>query len=722
MARVWLGKTQDIKKLGLFMAGGITLAVALLAWGEPDLLSTPFRLIENTTIDLRFRVFRGERPAAPEIVIVAVDEKSIREIGRWPWSRSVQARLVESIARHKAKVIGIDVIYAEPEVTELKRGLQDVRTRAQAAGAPKEFRGILDKKLEESDTDTKFERSIAGAGNVVLALPLVVPVSESCQPVEMVPPKFITRSLFMLVRNSSSGEALEPQCATGAIPPLSRFADAAASLGHVYSIPDRDGVTRYEYLAVRYGDDRDYYPSLGLEVARMYLDIPRDRMSLTLGEGVRLNHTLIPTDQKARMLINHVGKEQSFQYVSATDVIHDRVPPDVFAGKAVFVGTAALGTYDQKATPFSANFPGVEKNATVTENILTQHFLHQSVYDKLIDLLLILLFGFGLGLLLPKMGALPGAMLAAAGFVGYAAVAQYLFVAQGLLLAVVYPLFTIMVVFVSVTVLRFMTEEKQAKEVRAMFSSYVNPLIVAELIKDPAKAKLGGQRKELTMLFSDVKGFTTFCEQHPPEQVVPLLNEYLTAMTEVVFHWNGTLDKFIGDAVVAFWGAPLDQPDHVALALKCALHMRKRLAELQEDWKARGLPALDSGIGINTGEVLVGNIGAEGKKMDYTMIGDYVNLAARAEGLTRKFDVPVVLTEYTAERLKAILERPGTDKMRSDVRQGMGRVNLRRLSTVKVKGKAQPVAIYGIASLGHGEASIVIEDAETAEVIEMTEK
>lgn len=718
MARVWLGKTRNIQQIGFFLAGAITLAVGLLALIEPDLLVTPFRRIESATIDFRFRVFRGPRPAAPDVVIVAVDERSIKEIGRWPWSRTTQARLVEGIANGGAKVIGLDVIYSEPEVTELKRGLQEVRAGAQAAGAPKAVQGLLDQKLKESDTDAQFERSVRKAGNVVLALPLVVPVSDSCQQVEGAPPNYITSTLFMMVKQASSGAALEPQCATSAVPPLRQFAGAAASLGHVYTIPDRDGVTRYEYLAVRYGDDRDYYPSLGLEVARIYLGIPRDHMSLTLGEGVRLDKILIPTDQKARMLINHVGKEQSFRYVSAADVIHGRVEPNTFTNKAVFVGTAALGTYDQKTTPFSANFPGVEKNATVAENIITQQFLEQSVYDKPIDLALILLFGFGLGVYLPKMRALPGAMLAAIAFFGYAAVAQYLFTHQGLLLAVVYPLFTILVVFVAVTVLRFMTEEKQAKEIRAMFSSYVSPRIVEELIKDPTKAKLGGQRKELTMLFSDVKGFTTLCEQHPPEQVVPLLNEYLTAMTEVVFHWNGTLDKFIGDAVVAFWGAPTDQPNHVELALKCAMHMRRRLGELQEGWKTRGLPLLDNGIGINTGDALVGNIGAEGKKMDYTMIGDHVNLAARAEGLTRKFNVSVVITENTAERLKPLLDAA---RVRDKLGR-LGRVELRRLAIVKVKGKAQPVGIYGLASRGHGEASVVTEDAATAEVVEMSEK
>ena len=720
MARVWLGKTRNIQKLGFLLASTITVVVGLLSWVEPDALVTPFRRIESATVDFRFRTFRGPRPANQEIVIVAVDEKSIKEIGRWPWSRATQARVVDGIAEDGAKVIGLDIIYSEPEVTELQRSLTEALAGARAAGAPASVQSLLDRKRKDADADGRFAQSLQKAGNVILALPLIVPESEApCrEPMRLPPPGYVKRNQFMMVKQASSGEALEPVCARDAAVPLRAFADAAAGLGSVYTIPDRDGVTRYEYLAVQYGDDHDYYPSLGLEVARLYLGLPRDRMSLTLGEGVRLGDRLIPTDQKARMLINHVGPERSFQYVSAADVIHGRVPRGTFRGKAVFVGTAALGTYDQKTTPFSANFPGVEKNVTVAENIIDRQFLEQSVYAGPIDLSLILLFGFGLGAVLPRLQALSGAAVASTAFFGYAAVAQYMFAHEGLLVAVVYPLFTIALVFVSVTVLRFMTEEKQAKEVRAMFSSYVSPRIVEELIKDPAKAKLGGQRKELTMLFSDVKGFTTFCEQHPPEQVVPLLNEYLTAMTEVVFYWNGTLDKFIGDAVVAFWGAPIEQPNHVELALKCAMHMRRRLGELQEGWRARGVPVLDSGIGINTGEVLVGNISAEGKKMDYTMIGDHVNLAARAEGLTRKFDVSVVITENTATRLKPLLDK---SRVRDEL-GFVGRIHLQRLAIVKVKGKAEPVGIYTLSSRQHGESSIVIEDETTAEVIEMAEK
>src|SRR5437660_3640383 len=198
-------------------------------------------------------------------------------------------------------------------------------------------------------------------------------------------------------------------------------------------------------------------------------------------------------------------------------------------------------------------------------------------------------------------------------------------------------------------------QERQAQEIRRIFSCYVSPRIVEEMIKDPSKATLGGQRKELTMLFADLFGFTSFTEKHSPEEVVSQLNEYLGAMTEAVFQWDGTLDKFIGDGIVAYWGAPLDQPDHVELAVKCALHMQKQLAELQEKWKAEGRVPFKAGIGIHTGEVVVGNIGAEGKKMDYTMIGDHVNLEARVQELTRECGCCLVISEETAARLRDLI-------------------------------------------------------------------
>jgi adenylate cyclase len=268
---------------------------------------------------------------------------------------------------------------------------------------------------------------------------------------------------------------------------------------------------------------------------------------------------------------------------------------------------------------------------------------------------------------------------------------------------------TITAIVMTITVLRVLTGEKQAREIRTRFSTDVSPTIVEELIKDPAQAALGGQRKELTMLFSDVAGFTAFCEQRKAEDVVAQLNEYLGAMTEVVFHWNGTLDRFVGDAIVVFWAAPVDQPNHVELAVKCALHMRKRLSELHDKWRAEGKTILDNGIGINTGMVVVGNIGAEGKKVDYTMLGNHTNLAARVQRLTRKLGCPVVITEYTAARVKNMIAIAD----RADNRGRLGHVSLRKLGTARMKGRDETIIVYALESLKREEPSSIEEESPT---------
>ncbi|HXC62545.1 MAG TPA: adenylate/guanylate cyclase domain-containing protein, partial [Nitrospiria bacterium] len=321
-------------------------------------------------------------------------------------------------------------------------------------------------------------------------------------------------------------------------------------------------------------------------------------------------------------------------------------------------------------------------------------------------------FGVSLMLILPRVSALRGVAVAVAMLIGYMLLVQYLFEMKGLWITLLYPAATIAFSYTSLTVLRFMTEERQAQEVRRMFSSYVTPKMVAELVKDPDKAKLGGERKELTVLFSDVRGFTTFSENHQPEEVVAILNEYMNAMTEVIFHWDGTLDKFVGDAIMVFWGAPLDQPNHAELAIRCALHMQKRLGELQEKWRADGKETLDAGIGMNSGEMVVGNMGAEGKKMDYTVIGDNVNLAARVESLTRQYNARILITESTYHGAKDLIEvreifanekrsrATGIKhKERRRKRMKIGHALFKDLDAVKVKGKVKPVRIFEVVGI-----------------------
>lgn len=667
----------------------ITIGLAFLTWLAPNVVVR----LDNTALDFQFRL-RGERSPGQEVILVLVDEKSLKEVGRWPWPRDKQARLIDQIHAGEPTVVGLDIIYAEPEESITVRDIKTwLAAERQKDPLPSNVLGLLEKHLHELDTDQQLAQSMARAGTAVLAVPFLVQESQTIVSLSdrtRAVQDHLRRSEFMLIKQTKSAEESHPYDATAMLPPLSLFAQQARSLGHVYRLPDHDGITRREVLALRYGDA--YYPSFALEIARLYLKQTREHMALLLGDGVQLGPTVIPTDQKLRMLINYAGRELRFPWVSATDVIHDRVPSDLFHGKIVLVGTAALGTYDQLSTPFSANLPGVEKNATVIENILHQRFLTAGLWTGPVEFGLVIFFGLVLTCTLPRVRAVYGAGLTAVTWIGYAGAGQALFVVKGVCLPVVMPTVTIASVFMVTTVLNYVLKERQAREIHSMFANYVSPRIVQELLKSPSKARLGGQRKELTMLFADLVGFTTFSEHRPAEEVVDQLNEYLSAMTDVIFRWNGTLDKIVGDAIVVFWGAPLDQPNHAELAVQCALEMRGKLMELQTKWKAEGKPVLDNGIGINTGVVLVGNIGAEGKKMDYTMIGDQVNLAARFQGLTRTLGHPILLTEFTASTLTLGLNRDMPERQRC----GLDQIHLRKLQVVTVKGRQKPVGAYTV--------------------------
>ena len=687
-------------RLGIGLGLAITVGLAVLTWRAPNVVVR----LDNTALDFQFRL-RGERSPGQEVVLVLIDEKSLKEVGRWPWPRDKQALLVDQIHAGEPAVIGLDIIYAETEESDSVRDLKAwlAEARQQKLLYSKALR-LLEAHLNAVDTDQQLARSLMQAGTVVLAVPFFVPESQAADSLSDTAhavTESLMRSQFMLVKQTKSAEESHPYEATAMLPPLDSIAQQARGLGHVYRLPDHDGVTRREVLALRHGDS--YYPSFALEVARLYLGQSREHTALLLGDGVQVGSTVVPTDQKVRMLINYAGRDLRFPWISAADVLHHRVPSNFFRGKAVLVGTVALGTYDQLSTPFSANFPGVEKNATVIENILHQQFLTAGLWTGPVEFGLVLLFGLTLTCILPRVRVLHGTFMTAAIWISYMGAVQALFIVKGVCLPMVMPTLTIGSVFMVTTVLNYVFKERQAREIHSMFASYVSPRIVQELMKTPSKATLGGNRKELTMLFADLVGFATFSDHRSAEEVVEQLNEYLSAMTDVIFRWNGTLDKFVGDEIVVFWGAPLDQPDHAELAVQCALEMRVRLTELQARWKTQGKPILENGIGINTGVALVGNIGAEGKKMDYTMIGDQVNLAARFEGLTRTLGYPILLTEFTASKLALRLDRGKSDAQRL----GLGQIRLRKLRMVTVKGRQEPVGAYTVEcqseNAGHAE-------------------
>ncbi|MBI3608631.1 MAG: adenylate/guanylate cyclase domain-containing protein [Nitrospirae bacterium] len=693
----------------------ITLAFLFADLVNPPFIRNTLDLLEMKSLDIRFRIRDALHPrrAGDALAIVAIDEKSLAEVGRWPWSRVEMARLVDALAEAKPRVIAFDILFSEPEVSPSRALLEGLKTDLSAGGAADaRALGVLARREREADADARFAEALGRAGTVVLPAALIVPTAYQTPmtPAAVETPEFLVSSSFGMVKRVSREKIFVPIEAESVITPLPPLARAASALGSVYYQPDRDGVLRWEYLALKYGDE--YYPSFSLQIARAALGIPREAMKFWMGEAIEVGDIRIPTDERGRMLIDYVGREGAFPTVSAADVLGRRLPPDALRDKIVLVGTTALGTYDLKITPLAANLPGVEKNATIVHDILTKSFLIRTEAMKLADGFFIVLFGAAVWLIVPRGTALRGATTAAVMLVGYLALAQYLFDAKGLWINLLYPSATLVLCYTSLTVLRFRTEERRALEVRRMFSSYISPTMVAELVRDPDKAKLGGQRKELTVLFSDVRGFTAFSEAHQPEEVVAALNEYLQAMTDVIFHWNGTLDKFVGDAIMVFWGAPIDQPNHAELAVRCALHMRHRLAELQAKWRAEGREPLDAGIGINTGEMVVGNMGAEGKKMDYTLIGDNVNLGARVESLTRQHNAGILITDSTYRAIEHLVEarevpvderRARTALIRHPDRRKapkkIGRAAFKDLGELAVKGRAKTVRVYEVTGL-----------------------
>ena len=352
--------------------------------------------------------------------------------------------------------------------------------------------------------------------------------------------------------------------------------------------------------------------------------------------------------------------------------------------------------------------PGVEKHANVIASILHNDFIRK--ITNLTNVIIILIIGIVFTLLIVRLKATFGAVLSIVFIAALYGVAYYFFFKRDLWIDLSYSGTCLLVTYFAVTAYRYATEERYAKKIRGMFSSYVTEKVVNELIKNPNLAKLGGERREITVLFSDVRGFTTFSENHKPEQVVTILNEYLGEMTNIIFQWDGTLDKFVGDEIVAFWGAPIPQENHAELAVKCALHMIKRLQELKFKWESEGRVPLHAGFGINTGEVIVGNIGAEGKKMDYTVIGDNVNLGARVEGLTRKYNADIIITQFTLEKIRGMISEGK-----------IWRLQVRGLDKVAVKGKADYVEIYAIEASEEGKECLIIE-CENKEVVRFTEK
>jgi len=637
-------------------------------------------LMDLKTLDLRF-VSRGGLTPGPEVVLAVVDEKSLYEQGKWVWPRTKFADLIRKLSEGGAKVIGLDIGFLEPDrtstqdaVEEVERAVSDFKIDNAA------FRIHLQSLKMKGDHDAILADAIGTSkAKVVLGYFFQMDPSETghldatrvATHIENV-----RQGRYQWVRFRSEAaknvpllDAYMPQ---SNIPVIS---EAGRSTGFFNMVPDPDGTVRWMNMVVRCRGE--LYAPLSLQVLSAYKDA---NIAVEVGdygiERLRLGNVRVPTDEAGRLMINYRGREKTFPHISATDILEGRLAPDQVRDKIVLVGATAVGIYDIRVTPFSSVFPGLEIHANVVDNILRGDFLSRPNWADVFDLMAMIVIGALLGFVLPRVRVLWGIGALASIFILYLLLCEYLFAHKGAVLSIVYPSLVLVLTYMNITVYRYVTEERQKRFIRGAFSTYLAPSVVAEIIKSPEKLALGGEDRVITAFFSDVQGFTSISEKLSAPELVVLLNEFLTEMTDIILANKGTLDKFEGDAIIAFFGAPIVMPDHAARACRACVQMQKRLVELRTKWKEENRPLLRMRIGMNTGKAVVGNMGSKAR-MDYTMMGDTVNTAARLEGVNKIYGTYTMISEQTYV-------------------QTADAVVVRELDAVNVVGKGEPVRVYEV--------------------------
>lgn len=596
------------KWINVYLISALSVLLVIVLYYQQTSLLEGF---EEKTYDLRIRALHTPvEPPPATIAIIAIDDQTIAELGRFPFTRQYYAQLLDVTRKAGVKAVLFDAFFPEPQ---------------------------------SATVDAAFAEAVRLSSNVTLA-----------------------GGMEFSADGNVSGF-------TSNIPLLE---NAAKRVAQINVLPDSDGVIRWTRLAIPHNGKT--YPSLGLSGAAELLGVDGFEVG---PRHIRLGDRKIPTDGEQRMLIRYSGPPGTYERIPFADLIKGRVDPETLRGKVLFVGATALGIYDMRITPFSNNSPGVEVNATIADNIAKGKFVTRGIAETLVDLVSILVLGVLAALVTWKLRhvvSLPLVTLLAGVFVFFAC-RMYL---AGSWISIVYPVLSIMLVYAMVAYYRFFIVDRQARDIRSMFSSYVSKRVVDELVKNPGMARIGGESRELTILFADVKNYTTYSESRSPAEVVRILNDYLAAMTDIIIKYDGTLDKFLGDGILAYWNAPLFQENHAELATRCALEMMAAMKPLQEKWRMAGDEPLSWGIGINTGEVIVGNMGAVGKKMEYTAIGDNVNLTYRIQDKSRDARCAVI-TRALRDRVDHLMETE-------------------TLGEIMVKGKRLPVDVYALKGLRAG--------------------
>jgi adenylate cyclase len=658
-----------VKKHALLIALGLAFVMLFLGNAAKIYQLGFVNFIEAKLYDTRLR-FTLPNKTDERIVILDIDEKSLKEQGRWPWGRDKLSVLIDKLFdQYSVAVVGFDVVFAEKDNSSGLKVLQELG-KNQLKEVP-QFQSALTRLAPQLDYDSQFAAKLKQR-NVVLGYYFNADAESTSGALPL--PVFVTDDLKGRQVNFTRWHGYGAN--------LPQFMSNAASAGHFNPLIDFDGVVRRVPMVVEYAGA--YYESLSLAVVRTVLGAPNLKLGFAgndknytrlewLGLDVEQGSLRIPVDNDVSALVPYRGGRGTFKYISVTDVLNGRIPAEALQNKIILIGTSAPGLMDMRSTPVDEVYPGVEIHANMISGILSQSIKSTPPYTLGAEVLLLLVVGVTLSFLLPLLSPLQDTLVTVFALFTTVVVNGFLWQYGNIGLPLAGGLMMILALFALNMSYGYFFESRTKRQITRLFGQYVPKEIVGEMSKRPEQVSMDGDSREMTILFSDVRGFTTISEGLDPKELSLLMNEFLTPLSRVVYKHRGTIDKYMGDCIMAFWGAPLPESKHAYNAILAGMEMQRALEELQPYFKQRGWPPIRIGVGVNTGRVSVGNMGSE-VRVAYTVMGDAVNLASRLEGITKEYGVGIVVGESTKAAAPEFVYR--------------------ELDWVRVKGKDKPVAIF----------------------------
>jgi adenylate cyclase len=646
---------------------GLVLTVVFVGYASNRIAIAFIDALENQAYDFRLQLTLPDQ-VDKKVVIIDIDEKSLAEIGHWPWERNVLARILDNLFDYyHVKALGFDIVFSEKDEDPSDQYLVEL------ANSPLRdqpvFQAIYNKAAPDMHRDDQLARALANRNTI---MGVVFYDNEAELKKGQLPPALPQFSQD-IVDSFDFSRAIGY---TANLPVLQQ----SAYDGGFFDNPqlDNDGVFRRVPLLQAYSGQ--LYQSLALAVARAYLG---DNNAIKLQyqtidnrnslEWIHVGQFAVPVDESAGVLVPYIGTNHSFDYIPATDILHKRLPADALAGKAALFGTSAAGLLDLRTTPLEKAYPGVEVHANIIQGILDQTIMHKPEYILGFEILLLLVLGLTLTFILPALSPLWNSVSILTAISLMLALNMYAWTVWQIVLPIAAPILLVLLLYILNMTLGFFIESRGKRHLTHLFGQYVPPELVDEMSRNMNEINLDGEIRNMSVLFTDVRGFTTISENMEPKELTRFINAFLTPLTRIIHTNRGTIDKYMGDAIMAFWGAPLKDQLHARHALNAAVEMIAELNSLRESFKKEGWPEIRIGVGVNSGPMNVGNKGSE-FRVDYTVLGDAVNLGSRLESLTKQYGVDIIIGPNTHHEVPEF--------------------EYRELDLVRVKGKDKPVTIY----------------------------